>query len=273
MTVKNRINFIISLQKKKVREEENLFVIEGDKLVKEFLASGEALKTLVAKPEFIKSLPARLKEGIEEIIPSTYEELKKISSLKTPHNALAVVRMPENKTGLTPSRDELSVVLDCIQDPGNLGTIIRAAAWFGIRRIFCSPDSVDVYNPKVIQSTMGAILHVDVIYTGIYSLLERASEEKIRIFGTVMEGESIYLNELDNKGIIILGNESRGISAGLLPFLTDKINIPKFTRTSAGIDSLNVGMAAAVVFSEFRRRIKTKDKRIKTKGSGMGAEL
>jgi TrmH family RNA methyltransferase len=148
---------------------------------------------------------------------------------------------------------DLKVALDFVQDPGNLGTIIRAAAWFGIKNIYCSEDCADVYNPKVIQASMGAILHVNVFYTDLVKLFEKASENKIRIYGALIEGESIYSHKLGNQGIILLGNESRGISEELLPFITDKIMIPKITDAKSGIDSLNVSMAASVIFSEFTR--------------------
>ena len=253
MISKHKANFIISLQKKKTREEEKLYVIEGDKLVKEFLEASVPVKMLIAKPEFLNSLPLVLKEGIAEVITASYEELKKISSLKTPHNALAVVEMPDLKMDLKSLGDNLSVALDTVQDPGNLGTIIRAAAWFGIRNIYCSPDCVDVYNPKVIQASMGAILHVNVFYTDLRSLLETALSNKIKVFGALVDGESIYSYKLDNKGIILLGNESKGISEELMPYVTDRIMIPKISDAQSGIDSLNVSMAASVIFSEFTR--------------------
>ncbi|MCX6300809.1 MAG: RNA methyltransferase [Bacteroidia bacterium] len=253
MVSKSKMNFIISLQKKKAREEEGLYVIEGDKLVKEFLAAGVPVKILIAKPEFLNSLSLFQKQGVEEIIPANYDDLKKISSLKTPHNALAVIRIPDIRIDAGNLRKELSVALDCVQDPGNLGTIIRAAAWFGIRNIYCSEDCVDVYNPKVIQSSMGAILHVNVFYTDLQKLLESASGDKIRIFGAMVQGESIYSYRLSNNGIILLGNESKGISEELIPYISDRIMIPKQTDASSGIDSLNVSMAASVILSEFTR--------------------
>jgi TrmH family RNA methyltransferase len=253
MVSKSKMNFIVSLQKKKAREEERLYVIEGDKLVKEFLAAGVPVRTLIAKPEFLNSLSLYQKHGVEEIIPASYDDLKKISSLKTPHNALAVIRIPDIRMDTGNLRKELTVALDCVQDPGNLGTIIRAAAWFGIRNIYCSEDCVDVYNPRVIQSSMGAILHVNVFYTDMRKLLESASGDKIRIFGAMIQGESIYSYRLSNNGIILLGNESKGISEELIPYITDRIMIPKQTDASSGIDSLNVSMAASVILSEFTR--------------------
>jgi TrmH family RNA methyltransferase len=253
MISKTKMAFIISLQKKKIREEEKLYVIEGDKLVREYLLSDVPVKTLIAKPEFLNSIPSAHKNRINEIIPASNDELKKISSLTTPHNALAVINMPGNDIDNSHLRKGLTVALDFVQDPGNLGTIIRAAAWFGINEIYCSANCVDVYNPKVIQATMGAILHVKVFYTDLQKLFEKASSEKIRIYGAMLEGDSIYSRKLGETGIIFLGNESKGISEELQPFITDKIVIPKLAGTKPGIDSLNVGMAASVIFSEFTR--------------------
>jgi RNA methyltransferase, TrmH family len=254
MISKNRARFIISLQKKKVRDEEGLFVIEGDKLVREFLSARNPVKTLIAKKEFISSLSPLMKECIEEIEDSSYEELKQISTLKTPHNALAVVPIPERKLNPGEILNNLCVALDFVQDPGNLGTIIRAAAWFGIGNIVCSGDCVDVYNPKVVQATMGALLHVNVFYADLKALAGLANENNIPVFGTVLDGKPIYQQKLENTGIILLGNESKGISDELMPFVTHKIMIPGAGRAVPGIDSLNVGMAASIVFSEFSRQ-------------------
>jgi len=254
MISKNKTKFIISLQKKKVRDESGFFVIEGDKLVKEFLAFKIPVKTLVAKPEFLNTLPADLTRFVNETENVSYEELKLISTLKTPHNALAVVPMPEREMDASEVLNQLCIALDFVQDPGNLGTIIRAAAWFGIKNIVCSLDCVDVYNPKVIQASMGAILHVNVYYSDLKKLVILANEKKLPVLGTMIEGESIYDHKLDNKGIIVLGNESKGISDELIPYITKKIMIPRFSNAKQGIDSLNVGMAASIVFSEFLRK-------------------
>ena len=254
MISKNRARLFISLRKKKAREAEGLFVIEGDKLVKEFLSAKVPVKTLIAKKEFISTLPPFLKECIDEIEEATYEELKQISSLKTPHNALALVPFPEQIMIPQELLGKLCVALDFVQDPGNLGTIIRAAAWFGIRNIVCSNDCVDLYNPKVIQATMGAILLVNVYYSDLKALVRRANENNVPVFGTFPDGESIYRHKLTSKGIILFGNESRGISDELIPFITHKIMIPGTGRAMPGIESLNVGMAASVVFSEFLRQ-------------------
>ncbi len=254
MISKNKSRFIVSLRKKKVREEEGLYIIEGDKLVMEFLSAGVHLRTLIAKKEFIRSLPPTAKELIEEVMEASYDELKQVTSLKTPHNALAVVYITERNMNIDELTDSLCVALDFVQDPGNLGTIIRAAAWFGIRNIICSDDCVDVYNPKVIQASMGAILHVDVFYTELMEIVKTAKGKNIPVYGTLLDGDSIYDQEMGKNGIILLGNESRGISSELLPFITHKIMIPGARISMPGIESLNVGMAASVVFYEFCRQ-------------------
>jgi RNA methyltransferase, TrmH family len=252
MISKAKAAFIISLQKKKVRDEERLYIVEGDKLVREFLEAKVKVRLLVALPDFLNSLPAFHKQGIKEIIPANADDLKKVSSFVTPHNALAVVEMKEPATPATDKKG-LVIALDCVQDPGNLGTIIRSAAWFGIRDIVCSEDCVDIYNPKVIQASMGAVLHVNVIYTRLQEFLLTAKKEKVKIFGAVMDGDSIYSHKLGTSGIILLGNESKGISEELLPYITDRIMIPKVSDAKQGIDSLNVSMAASVILSEFTR--------------------
>lgn len=253
MLSKNKAKFIVSLQRKKNRDEEKLYVIEGDKIVKEFLAAGMPVSLLFAKPEFIKSIPVKLLRNTSEVEDASYEELKQVSTLKTPHNALAVVRMPERNMDVQQLLGDLCCALEFVQDPGNLGTIIRAAAWFGIRNIVCSEDSVDVYNPKVIQASMGALLHVNVYYADLRMVLEAARDSELPVFGTLLEGESVYTNALSDKGVVLLGNESKGLSPALLPFITDNIMIPG-VGVRPGIESLNVGMAASIVFSEFFRR-------------------
>jgi RNA methyltransferase, TrmH family len=253
MISRNKTAFIISLREKKVRDKEKLFVIEGDKLIREFLEAKAKVKILVALPEFLNSLPLFHKQGIGEIIPAANDDLKKISSLNTPHNALAVIEMTEPARDPADLKKGLTIALDCVQDPGNLGTIIRSAAWFGIKNIYCSEECVDVYNPKVIQASMGAILHINVLYTSLRKMLDAAREENIKIYGALMEGESIYSYKLGSSGIILLGNESKGISEELLPYITDRIMIPKLTNAKHGIDSLNVSMAASVILSEFTR--------------------
>jgi TrmH family RNA methyltransferase len=208
----------------------------------------------LAKPEFLEGLRPQLKRFVKIIEDVTYNELKQISTLKTPHNALAVINMPEREMGISDLFGKFCIALDSVQDPGNMGTIVRAACWFGIKNIVCSTDCVDIYNPKVIQASMGALLNVNVFYYDLVKLLNSAVENSVPVFGTMLEGESVYDHKLDKKGIILFGNESKGISADLLPYITEKIMIPKFSKASEGIDSLNVSMAASIIFSEFLRK-------------------
>jgi RNA methyltransferase, TrmH family len=254
MISKNKIKHILSLQDKRAREEEHLFVIEGDKLVKEYLQSGMKLRFLAALPEFIMSLLPGETAAIDEIEPASYKDLERMSSLKTPHNAIATVSIPDVLYDPEKIVESLFIALDSVKDPGNLGTIIRAAAWFGYRYIVCSLNCVDVYNPKVIQASMGAILNVTIYYHDLQKLLEGVRNKGLPVFGTFLEGESVYKSKLGNRGVILFGNESKGISVDLLPFITSKLVIPRFSSYSHGIESLNVGMAASIVFSEFARR-------------------
>lgn len=256
MLSKTKVRFIQSLQKKRVREEEQLYVIEGDKIIRETLMAGVPVKTLIARPEFLSSLSQALTGGIEEIIQAGFEELKTVSTLKTPHNAIAIVEIPVVKTDPDIILKNICPALDFIQDPGNLGTIIRSAAWFGIRDIVCSRNSVELYNPKVVQASMGAMLHVNVHYLDLRDFLGIARERNLPVYGTMTEGKSIYEQKTGDRGIILFGNESMGISDELKPFISERIMIPKFSNYNYGIDSLNISMAASIFFSEFSRKNK-----------------
>ncbi|MCU0362189.1 MAG: RNA methyltransferase [Bacteroidales bacterium] len=251
---KTKTRNILALRNKKEREENRAFVVEGDKIVREFILSGHKIISLVAKPEFIGSIPARYIKETDEVIPVSFTELKSVSSLKTPHNAIAVVRMKNEEKDEKSILGRLCLALDFIQDPGNLGTIIRAAAWFGIDDIVCSETCVDVYNSKVIQASMGAILNVDVHYRDLRSFIGQAREKGLPVYATVLDGEPVYEARLETGGIIILGNESKGISPWLIEMASHRISIPKFTSADMGIESLNAGMAASVILSEFARR-------------------
>ncbi len=253
MLSKNKARYITSLHRKKERDSAGLFLIEGDKVVKEFLQSGREVLILAAKPEWLGSLPSGLKERCHEIISVSYEELKSVSTLKSPHNAMAVAPYFDNKELPMPDPGKLYALLENIQDPGNLGTIIRAAAWFGIDEIICSENSVDLYNPKVIQATMGAFMKVRVSYTDLAAYLSSSSD--IDIYSTTLDGTSVYDLPLTPGGLVLFGNESRGISPELQHFVKTGLLIPgAATESVPGIESLNVSMAASVIFSEFARR-------------------
>ncbi|MBE0677793.1 MAG: RNA methyltransferase [Bacteroidales bacterium] len=254
MITRNQVKMILSLQKRKVREEHSLFVIEGDKLVREYILAGNRVKLLAGKPEWIDGESGRVTEGADETVTVSYDELRRISSLRTPHNVLAVAPMLKSEYSDNLLAGRLTPVLEYVQDPGNLGTIIRIAAWFGMGNIVCSPDCVDFYNPKVIQATMGAFMHVTVWYRPLDAFLGKAVSDGIPVYGATMDGRSVYESDLGSEGIILFGNESRGISDGLLSHVTRRITIPGPGNPLAGIESLNVSMAAAIICSEFARR-------------------
>ena len=253
MITRNKISFLVSLQKKKVRDENLLYIVEGDKLVREYISAGMPVRSVIAKPEFLNSLSGDI-TGKIEMEAVSYEELKKISTLKTPHNALALVEMPNQEPNAKKILKDWCLALDCIQDPGNLGTIIRTSGWFGIKNIICSVDCVDVYNPKVIQASMGALIQVKIFQQVLSDFLKEAREKGIQVYGTLLNGESIYNSPFDKKGIILIGNESKGISDSLMPFITEKIMIPRFGEIKPGIDSLNAAIATSIVLSQIAGR-------------------
>ncbi len=254
---RSQIKMVLSLRKRRVREELSLFVIEGDKLVREYIRAGNRVVLLAAKPEWLDG-EREVIAGAGEVVSLSYDELRRISSLKTPHNVLAVASIPQESFSRERLDGRLTPVLDSMQDPGNLGTIIRIAAWFGHENIICSPDSVDLYNPKVIQATMGAFVHVRVWYMPLAPLLADAVAGGVPVWGATTGGTTVYESELGSSGLILFGNESRGISPALQEYLTSRITIPGPAGGQvAGAESLNVSMAAAIICSEFARRPKS----------------
>lgn len=251
---RNQVKMILSLQKKKTREENSLFILEGDKIVREYILAGNRVALLAGKPEWIDGEADEILMGADEIATVSYEELRRISSLKTPHNVLAVAHMKKTSFSDDILAGNITLALEYVQDPGNMGTIIRIAAWFGIRNIICSPDCVDIFNPKVIQASMGAFMHTEVFYISLGEVLAKAHECGYSIWGTTTDGQSVYDSALGTEGIILLGNESKGIPEKLLGYVTERITIPGPEKQLAGIESLNVSMAAAIVCSEFARR-------------------
>lgn len=251
MLSKNKIKLIQSLDLKKFRDEHQLYIAEGNKLVEDLLQARCPIQTIVATNLWLRD-NAIHKEI--EIIEATEEDLKKISHLKTAPPVIALVKIPDNQTIAAPDKDNLVLVLDAIQDPGNMGTIIRLADWFGIKEIVCSQNTVDCYNPKVVQATMGAIARIKVQYTDIESYTQKAKNQHIPVYGTFLEGKNIYTEKLSANGIIVMGNEGKGISAGVEANVTHKILIPDFAKPGGKPESLNVSVAAAIVCSEFKRR-------------------
>lgn len=252
MISKNVIKQIHSLEQRKFRKTEGKFVAEGNKLVEDNLSAMRCHRLVATtqwweQHDYAHSLA-------EECFEVTREEMEKTSLLQTPQDVLAVFYIPEHAP-FTPSPDQLTLALDCIQDPGNLGTIIRLCDWFGIHDIICSATTADCYSPKVVQATMGAIARVRVHYLDLPECLANARSQGISIYGTFLEGTNIYSTELSGNGIIVMGNEGNGISDEVASIVTHKINIPPFPAGSVTSESLNVGIATAITVAEFRRRL------------------
>lgn len=241
MLSKNQIKIITSLSQKKYRKQHQLFIAEGKKVIEELLPNFDLEWLFCVGDLNFKNVDKN------KVYQVTDTEIKKISVLTTATNCLAVFRIPEERENK--ELKGLIIALDDIRDPGNLGTIIRLCDWFGIETLLCSEETVDVYNPKVVQATMGSISRVNVIYGNIVEILKTTS---LPVFGTFMDGENIYKKELPKEGIIVMGNEANGISAEIEKIVKNKISIPRFGKLQA-TESLNVATATAIILSEFRR--------------------
>jgi len=235
---KSQTKLITSLQQKKYRNQSGLFVAEGSKVIDELLNEGLLLHS------FFSSDASQITK--KNYFQVTESELKKISFLKTANTALALFEIPKPK----PLQDSgLIVALDAVRDPGNLGTIIRLCDWFGVQQLICSEDTVDCFNPKVVQATMGSLARVQVHYLSLSEYLEKT---KLPIFGGFMDGKNIYSEKLPTEGIMVMGNEANGISEEIISKITHKITIPRFGKNQK-TESLNVATATAILLSEFRR--------------------
>ena len=242
MFSKSQIKFIKSLSQKKFRAKNGLFLIEGKKGIFELLKSPLRLHSLYTTQDIFYASEEKtclISEG----------DLKKISNLHTPQTALAIFHVPEVEK---PEIKGLQVVLDEVQDPGNLGAIIRLCDWFGIEDVICSHGSVDCYNPKVVQATMGSISRVRIHYLDIVEFL-RVARDRTPVYGTFLEGKNVYTQSLSPQGIIVLGNEGNGISSEVEQLVSQKLLIPQF-GSAQKTESLNVATAAAIFLSEFSRR-------------------
>lgn len=258
MLSKNKIKFINSLKKKKNRIKKRFFIAEGEKIIFELFNSTYEILELFATDSFASILSLQQKSKIGNLYTITEEELQKISDLKNPNQALAIVKIPEYAFEPEEIKNSISLVLDKVNDPGNLGTIIRTADWFGINHIFCSEDSVDLYNPKVIQATMGSFIRIKLFYKNLETFLPLYSDlTDFVIYGSFLEGENIYSASLQNKGFIIMGSESHGISGKLEKLIHKKLYIPGFSsgHKQQHSESLNISVATGIVCSEFRRKL------------------
>lgn len=244
-----------SLSHKKFRDELNLFTAEGDKLVTDLLGHFDC-KYLVAEQKWIDNLTANKYSFIDQaeiIIADSKEEIKKISTLNTPSPVFAVFTQPKHKTTRDiSSSSQMILALDTIQDPGNMGTIIRTADWFGIKDIICSYATADVFNPKVVQSSMGAIANVNISYCELKSTISELKKERWHVYGTLLNGKNIYKSQPDKtKAILIMGNEGKGISEPLIEMIDTPLLIPSSGNPIS--DSMNVAIATAITLSEFFR--------------------
>ena len=240
MLSKNQIKLITSLQQKKQRFAHQLFFAEGIKGIQELLASNFELVHLYTTQNDFDEVSNDKKVLLDE------QELKKITALATPNTCLAVFKIPSEKKII---ESGLILALDSIRDPGNLGTILRLCDWFGIGQLICSKETVDIYNPKVVQATMGSIARVNVNYIDLETFI---SQTQLPVFGTFMDGTNIYKTNLPQEGIIIMGNEANGISPEIEKLIKNRLTIPRF-GTLQKTESLNVANATAIVLSEFRR--------------------
>ena len=241
MLTAHKIKIIQSLDKKKFRQKYNLFLVEGNKTISELTNSNYKIQEIFSVNDNVETIDRNL------VTPISEAELKKISFLQHPKDAVALVELPENEEEI---ESDINLVLDGIQDPGNFGTIIRLADWFGISRIICSDDTVDLYNPKVIQATMGSFTRVNIVYKNINEFLKDSNHENI---GTDMIGESIYQYHFPTKMNLILGNEGNGIRPETEDLLSQKITIPRFGK-SQSTESLNVSMATGIILGEIFSR-------------------
>jgi TrmH family RNA methyltransferase len=259
MLSKAQIKHIRSLHLKKYRDEEGLFIAEGKKIVEELLDSSiEVLQILVTDTNeallasFRKAIKLQKDDIDTELVSIADTDLDKISALTTPQSVLAVCKIPKGISVHPNLKKELALALDDIRDPGNLGTIIRIADWFGINHIYCSEECVDAYNPKVVQASMGSIARVKVHYINLTEMLKSRAGENITIYGALLNGKNIYKENASATGILVIGNESNGISKEVQKYISSPISIPSYNAN--GPESLNAAIATAILCAELKRR-------------------
>jgi RNA methyltransferase, TrmH family len=252
MLSKSQLNYIKSLHHKKHRKQEGKFLAEGLKTITEFMHSDYAVDCLF----HTKELPANFEKFPDnlKLIPVSESELTRISTLQHPQGELAIIRIPEKENTMTANlANGFSLALDGIQDPGNMGTLIRTADWFGIRKIFCSEDCVEVYNPKVVQASMGSLARIQVVYTDLGVFIK---ENSLPVYAAALDGDSLYDTHFEDSGVILLGNEGKGIREALTKRADHLITIPRYGKA----ESLNVGIAGAIICSELSRQLDIPEK-------------
>jgi TrmH family RNA methyltransferase len=246
---RNRIKYLTSLKIKKFRDADGQFLIEGDKIVRDALKnSGVVINQLIATGTWINENQPVTGKNLKEIVEAEISEISRFSTFETPPPVIALLDIQKYQPDFHEVAESLSLGLDNIQDPGNLGTIIRTADWYGIRNIFCTEGSADFLNPKVVQASMGAVLNVKVHYVDFHDFLKSLLDlSDYTLLGTYMQGTPLNDSEKTNRGIIIFGNESRGISDDYAPYIKDKITIPSRNNTENHVESLNVASSVAIV--------------------------
>ena len=248
MLSKNQLKKLRRLQRKKERLNSGLFVVEGKKIVAEMLQSNVSFSELYALDSWFDKNPSYLQA--DNCFVLSEKDLAQVSTLKTPNEVLLVLKQKEQSSFDVLSDESLVLALDTVNDPGNLGTIIRLADWFGVQHILCTSDTVDQYNPKTVQSAMGSINRIQLHYGDLSQMLSNLKSHTI--YASDLNGDSIYSIDFSKKSILLMGSESHGISDGILSVVNKKITIPTFSNS--GIDSLNVATATAIVLSEFRSK-------------------
>ena len=253
MISKNTIKLIKSLEQKKFRLKEKAFIVEGDKNVSEVIDSKFNIENLYATKVFLEKNISIIKD-LKNISEVTREEICRASLLKSPQNSIAICTLPETKTLPEKLDKKLKIYLDDIQDPGNLGTIIRICDWFGIDQLFCSVNTVDLFNPKVIQASIGSFCRVNVYYSTFEQVAVLANNSATPIYGALLAGENIYTQKLPENALLVMGNEGNGINSEIEKLLVNKIKIPEFNNNDKTAESLNVSVATAIICSEFKRQ-------------------
>lgn len=251
MLSKHVTKIVQNLEKKKFREKYNLFKIEGEKLVKELLLSDFKIHSILGYKEWLEknSLPT----GKYEITEVNEKEMSSISNFQSLPEVVALAELPQYQPDSTEIGNSLSLVLNGIQDPGNLGTILRVADWFGIRNVFCDEDCASNHNSKCVQASMGAVFRVKVHYTDLIALIRNYGSEDFHCYGTFLNGDNIYRTTLSAQGFIIMGNEGKGIRPEIEALVDKKLTIPSFANSTFSTESLNVGVATGIILSEFKR--------------------
>ncbi len=252
MLSKQVTKIVQNLEKKKFREKYNLFKVEGEKLVRELLLSGQKIHTLLATPEWIEQNRQALSHIT--VTETSKKEISTVSDFQSLPDVIALAEIPAYTFNPEEIKENLTVVLNGIQDPGNLGTILRVADWFGVRHILCDKACAGAYNPKCVQASMGAIFRVKTYYADLPLILKKLKKENLPVFGTFLDGENIYQAPLSRKGLIVMGNEGKGISTDIAQLTDVRLTIPSFAAGEDTSESLNVGVATGIILSEFRRR-------------------